>query len=253
MKKGEIKITSRSRDELNSTVMVGDEKYLVQTERGGRNKSSIITRIYLNGKIVSKKETDCGVTSDSADADKKIDEIMQNQHRSGIDSLRPDKKQEVKQASKSPSDYIRGVKTLLMRKNQKKAIELLGEALEQYPDDPFVLSYYGCLDAIVNRRYKAGIDTCNRAILALKGKMPFGEEFFYPVLYLNLGRVYLAAGRKKNALTAFKKGLEMDNENSELMREVRMLGMRKKTAIPFLGRSNPINKYIGMLLRKIGK
>jgi hypothetical protein len=93
------------------------------------------------------------------------------------------------------------------------------------------------------------VDTCERAIGILKEKVPFGEDFFYPVLYLNLGRANLAAGRKKKALDAFNKGLTMDNENREILMELRRLGIRRKTAVPILERSNPINKYIGIVLK----
>jgi hypothetical protein len=72
----------------------------------------------------------------------------------------------------------------------------------------------------------------------------------YPVFYLNLGRAYLAAGKKKDAIDAFRKGLQYDNGNSDLRKELRGLGMRKKPPVPFLDRSNPINKYIGMILQK---
>ncbi|MBI4688800.1 MAG: hypothetical protein HY754_00785 [Nitrospirae bacterium] len=83
--------------------------------------------------------------------------------------------------------------------------------------------------------------------------MPFGEDFFSPVLYLNLGRANLAAGRKKKALDAFNKGLTMDNENREILMELRRLGIRRKAAVPLIERSNPINKYIGIVLNKLKK
>lgn len=248
MKKGEIRIISKSHNELSCYVIAGEEKYLVQTENSLPQIPIIITKILLNGKIVTTIKTDYRGMADALDTNR-INELMQRQHQLAISML----KTEQVQAAKTPADYIEGVKILLMRKNQKNALELMRDASEHYPEDPFILSYYGCLEAIANKKYKFGIDTCDRAIKTLKEKVPFGEEFFYPVLYLNLGRAYLAAGKKKNALDAFNKGFEMDRENRDLLTELRRLGIRKKPAVSFLGRSNPINKYIGMLLHKLSK
>jgi hypothetical protein len=81
----------------------------------------------------------------------------------------------------------------------------------------------------------------------LKKMKTFGEEVLYPVFYLNLGRACLAAQKKADAIDAFKQGLKYDNSNSELLKELRGMGVRKPAPVPFLDRSNPINKYLGMI------
>jgi tetratricopeptide (TPR) repeat protein len=149
----------------------------------------------------------------------------------------------------TPGDYLRAVKSRLKSGNQKVAFELLQQAAIQFPEDPFILSYYGCLLAIVEKKYRSGVEICRKAIALLKRESTFGEEMLYPAFYLNLGRAYLAAGKKTDALSAFNKGLQFDNSNNDLLKEVRALGMRKQPPVPFLGRMNPINKYIGKLLR----
>ena len=258
MRKDQIKITSDARDELSSSVIFGDEKYLVQTEREGAGNLRVTTYIYINGKVISKTTADQGDVTDKKD----FDEVMRKQHRSVIEMLKFQKtggeKKEISgavpvQEVMSPSDYLKTVKTLLMRKNQRSALEALKEGLEQYPENPFILAYYGCLEAIVNKKYRFGINMCKKAMSLLEKKVPFGEEFFYPIFYLNLGRAYLASGKRKDAVAAFKKGLETDTGNSDLLMELSMLGVRKKSPVTFLSRSNPINKYIGMLLRKLGR
>ncbi len=247
MKKEEIKIIAKSKNELASDVRVGDDKYLILTEKGGPKTPYIITRIYLKGKILSTMKTDYKDMISDPDIESRVTEFMRRQHLSAISMFTSEKKK----GEKTPSDYLEDVKILLRRKSQKNALELLKESLEQYPDDPFLLSYYGCLEAIVNKNYRFGIDTCNRAIEALKRNVPIGERFLYPVFYLNLGRAYLATGKKKNAIEAFNTGLLMNREDSELVAELKRLGIRKKPAVPFLSRSNPINKYIGTLLHKL--
>ncbi|MBI5641673.1 MAG: hypothetical protein HZA17_14740 [Nitrospirae bacterium] len=154
---------------------------------------------------------------------------------------------------KTKAQYFEEVKQLLRRKNGKSALNVLVHALEKYPGDPFLLSYYGCLLAIVENRTDEGIKICEDAIKHLDHSMPFGSEFFYPVFYLNLGRAYLKGDDKKSAITAFREGLRNEPDNHDLQWEMKKLGVRKGAAIPFLKRSNPVNKYIGMLRSKVSK
>jgi tetratricopeptide (TPR) repeat protein len=153
----------------------------------------------------------------------------------------------------TPRDYMRHVKVHLAKGRQRDAFVLLQQAHVHFPDDPYILSYLGCLQALVDKRFRTGIEKCKAALALIKKSSSFGEEMLFPVFYLNLGRAYVAAGKKKDALETFHKGLKYDNTNRDLQNEVRALGKRKGAAVPFLDRSNPINKYIGMILRKSGK
>ena len=243
MKKDSIKITSKHGTEFDSEVSLGREKYHVQTEWGGDLKPHITTRAYLKGQVLFTRKTDCADIKNSPDMPAAVRERMVEQHQSAMATLRAERSTK----TRTTSDYLDEAKNFLKTKNKRAALRVLNEALEHYPDDPFILSYYGCLDAVANKNYTHGIETC------LKKRVPFGQEFFYPVFYLNLGRAYLAAGRKEEAVGAFNKGLQIDGENKELTSEIKKLGRRKKPAIPFLKRSNPINKYIGMLLHSSRK
>lgn len=153
----------------------------------------------------------------------------------------------------TPRDYLRQVKSSLSKGRQKEAFGLLQRAHVHFPNDPFILSYFGCLQALVDKRYRTGIDKCKKALALIGKSSSFGEEMIYPAFYLNLGRAYVAAGKKKDALESFNKGLKFDNTNRDLQKEVRALGKRKAAPVPFLDRSNPINKYIGMILHKSSK
>ena len=249
MKKNTIKITSKHGTEFDSEVILGQEKYLVQTEWGGAQKPHITTLVYLKGQVLFTRKTDCGDIMNSPDMPSEVRERMVGQHQSAIATLKAEKSAK----TKTTSDYLDEAKNFLKTKNKRAALRVLNEALEHYPDDPFILSYYGCLEAVANKNYTHGIETCHMALETLKRGVPFGQEFFYPVFYLNLGRAYLAAGKKEEALGAFNKGIKLDGENKDLIWELKKLGMRKKPAVPFLNRSNPINKYIGMLLHSSKK
>jgi tetratricopeptide (TPR) repeat protein len=152
-----------------------------------------------------------------------------------------------------PGDYLRAVKASLRKGDQKEAFGLLQHAALQYPDDPFILSYYGCLQALVDKKYRAGVEKCKQALTLIQRESSFGEEMLYPGFYLNLGRAFIAAGKKDDALDAFKKGLKYNSGHRDILNELRALGKRKKSVVPFLDRSNPINKYIGLILRRADK
>jgi tetratricopeptide (TPR) repeat protein len=244
-----VKITSRLGTEFDSEVMVGKAKYLIQTEDSGEKKPLIITRVYLNGQILLTRKTDYTHLAEAPDRAERVQELMRMQHQTAVSMVKADKFKE----TRTTSDYLDEVKGLLKGKNKRAALRLLDDALEQYPDDPFLLSYFGCLDAVSNKNYSSGIDACLLAIGNLKKKVPFGEEFMYPVFYLNLGRAYLAAGKKKEALEAFRKGIDIDGKDKELLWEIKRLGLRRTPPIPFLDRSNPINKYIGKMLHVVKK
>jgi len=251
MKKKEIrdsiKIRSGLHREMESEIVVGGKKYLILTEDTDTLNPLITTRVYLGGKIVLTKTLNCKDIPGAAAREKKIIEKVRGQHEAIGEVLR---KENLKKP-RSPSHFLEEVRVLLQRKDNKNALELLTQALKKYPDDPFLLSYFGCLETLINKNFTDGIGLCKRAIELLNEKIPFGQEVFYPTFYLNLARSYLAAKNRNGAVEALKKGLTFDGENKDLLWEMRKLGMRRKPVVPYLKRSNPLNKYIGMILHKL--
>jgi len=248
MKKGDsIKIKSALQKEVCTNITIKGKKYLIITEDLVPVDNIISTKVYSGGKIVFSKDLDCSDVMKSASPDKELIALIRRQHDTIVQMLGMEASTEVK----TPSDFLNVVKNLLLKKNNRRALELLLHALEQYPNDPFLLSYYGCLEAVVNKNYSYGIDTCNRALEVLKDRIPMGKEIFYPTFYLNLGRAYVAAGKKKNAVQAFQNGLKYNEEHKDLLWEAKKLGIRREPSVSFLKRSNPLNKYVGMILHKI--
>jgi tetratricopeptide (TPR) repeat protein len=156
----------------------------------------------------------------------------------------------VKDKELSPADYLRAVKANLRTGKQKSAFVLLQQASIQFPDDPFIISYFGYFQAIVDKKYRSGVENCKKAVTLLKKSEVIDKDVLYPVFYLNLGRAYVAGGKRKDAIEAFQQGLKFDGSNKELLKDLRKLGERKKPAVPFLDRSNPINIYLGKMTRK---
>ncbi|WP_442891754.1 tetratricopeptide repeat protein [Dissulfurispira sp.] len=72
-----------------------------------------------------------------------------------------------------------------------------------------------------------------------------------PIHYLNLGKIYLHAGDKETAIHAFRAGLKY-KINQQIIDELNKLQTRKPPVIPFLERNNPINKYLGIILSRLG-
>jgi tetratricopeptide (TPR) repeat protein len=248
-KQDTIKITSGLHKEISSTVVINGKKHLILTEDIDPKEQCVVTKVYLGGKLILTRSVDCKRILKSPHAEQKIKELINRQHKTIAEMLK--KEHEIK--IKTPSDYLNEIKNLLQKKDHRAALELLSIALEQYPEDPFLMSYYGCLQAIINRDYAHGIEICKEAIRIYDERASIGKDIFYPTFYLNLGRAYLAARRRKEAVQSLQKGLAYDRENKDVLWEMKKLGVRRAPAVPYLERSNPVNKYIGMLLHAFRK
>ncbi len=71
------------------------------------------------------------------------------------------------------------------------------------------------------------------------------------IIYLNLGKIYLLSGNKTGAIQILREGLAK-GEDPLLIAELTSLGTRKPPVFTFLLRNNPLNKFVGMILGKLG-
>lgn len=246
MKKGAIKISTARGMEFSSDVTIHNEKYLIETDCGTPRHPVITTQIYLRGSILDTIKTDYSDLLGKPDADARILEKTKKQHQSCVSRMQAEKRRR----EKSLADYAAEVKQLIESKKYQEAFSTLSEKLELHPDDPTLLSYRGLLEGLLHKRYRDGISICKKAIESVRKKMLFGSEFFYPVLYINLGRTYLAGGNRREALTAFHKALKVDRDNPEIKAIFTEIGIRRPPPISFLPRENLLNKYIGKLTYK---
>ncbi len=164
----------------------------------------------------------------------------------------PDKSHRTNNAGLKPPVYLRQVKAYLLAGKKEAAYALLQRSLEHFPNEPVLLSHYGLLLVLLDKRYRTGIETCQQAIAKHKKNTSFDEEMLYPLLYYNLGKAYAAAGKRKEAVKALKMGIAYDSANNkDIKKELLSMGMKRgNPSIPFLDRSNPLNKYIGLMLNK---
>ncbi len=147
---------------------------------------------------------------------------------------------------KPPLAYIDEISVLIRRKTYGSALKIAKEAITRYPEDPFVLSFYGFLASTVVKNHTSGINACKKSLKLIK-KSGYDVNSAYPTLYLNFGRVYLAAGDKGSAFDTFHKGLARDRRNKDLTWELKKLGIRRPPVIPFLPRSFFVNRFLGKL------
>ena len=75
-------------------------------------------------------------------------------------------------------------------------------------------------------------------------KMPDRADF-----YLNLGRIYVKGGYKKEAVEMFRKGIRIDPENRDLLGLLKKLGIRRKPLFSSLPRGHFLNKFTGRIVQ----
>jgi tetratricopeptide (TPR) repeat protein len=72
-----------------------------------------------------------------------------------------------------------------------------------------------------------------------------------PTHYLNLGRIHILAKERKEALEVLRQGLQHE-KSPEIIRELEALGARKPAIFKGLSRRNPLNRWLGILLDRLG-
>lgn len=240
-----VRITVNIPEGFNINITADGKTYHVQTEHGDTKTHVIKTHIYDKGEIVYSKKTDYSDILNAEDYNEKLHGMMENQHKSAIEAFTGNLERE-----KQKAEYFDTVKKLLRSGNNRQALRILKEGFGEFPEDLFLMSYYGCLTAIVEKKIDQGIKLCKKALEELDAAVPAGEKSVPATFYLNLGRAYLAGGQRQSAIDAFNNGLTFDKKNHDLLWELKKLGTRKNPPVPFLSRGNPINKYIGMILAK---
>jgi tetratricopeptide (TPR) repeat protein len=109
-------------------------------------------------------------------------------------------------------------------------------------ESPVASSYFAFCIARERGQLSRAISLCTEAMR---------QEPQNPVHYLNLGRIYFLAGMKLDAIKILREGLKHE-KNQQIIDELNSLGTRKPPVLFFLKRSNPLNKYLGILLKKLG-
>ena len=100
------------------------------------------------------------------------------------------------------------------------------------------LSYYGLSRAQAFGATPQSIQACETAAR---------KDFFNPDLFLNLGRVYLLAGKTTKALAAFERGRAIAPAHKGLLAEITKIDRRATPPLGIVARSHPLNKLLGRI------
>ena len=100
------------------------------------------------------------------------------------------------------------------------------------------LSYYGLSLAQAKRANREAIKACETAARV---------DFFSPDLLLNLGKVYLLAGKTTKALETLDRGCKIAPNYKALRMEMEKADRRSAPPLRFLSRSHPVNRWLGKL------
>ncbi len=138
-------------------------------------------------------------------------------------------------------ELFRRAEALVQKRNYEKAESLLVEALKIVPENAQYLSYYGLCVAMLGGREK-GDTICTKA---------FRLDPTSPVICVNLGRVKLELGLRKDAHELFSRGYDLDYSQSAAALELSGMGVRRPPVIPFLPRRHQLNIFLGRLRHRI--
>lgn len=123
------------------------------------------------------------------------------------------------------------------REDYHQALAILSTVYSEDSTEPIDgLSHYALSLALIERKYKAAIALCQRAIAL---------QFYNSVHYANATKVFLAAGNRKRAVDILEQGLKQLPKDPLLISLRDRIGWRRGNIIPFLARDNSLNVYLG--------
>ncbi len=116
------------------------------------------------------------------------------------------------------------------------------EQAARYERTSIVLSHLAYCLAANGRDAGLAIEMASEAL---------AQEPYNPIFCLNLGRIYLLAGRRGDAVRIFRQGLVYTKDRT-IIDELERLGTRKKPVFPGLHRDNFLNRFLGLLFNRFG-
>jgi Flp pilus assembly protein TadD len=139
------------------------------------------------------------------------------------------------------AEFKEGIK--LLRNGQSyEAIEYLRHAAETNQQNPYYLSFLGVSVARAQRKWAAAVQLCETALALRRNEVQ---------LYLNLAEVYVAAGRRDDAVAVLDRALLCASMDVRVRRARADLGKRSSPILPFLEREHFLNRNLGKLRHRM--
>ena len=139
------------------------------------------------------------------------------------------------------AEFKQGVR-MLRNAHPNSALVHFRKAAELEKHNPYYLSFVGVSLARAERKWTPALNLCETAV-----KMKRNE----PQLYINLAEVYMAAGRREEALMTLDRARASLGRDARIQKARLKLGTRRPPALPFLDREHVVNKYLGILRHRI--
>jgi len=112
------------------------------------------------------------------------------------------------------------------------------------PSEARIMSWYGLTLVLVEKNSNLGILYCDQALRIA------GPEV---ELLLNQARAHLALGQRERAVRAIQRGLATTPADPALTLAQSSMGWRRRPVFPCLGRSNPLNRWLGRMRHRFSQ
>ncbi len=136
---------------------------------------------------------------------------------------------------------ISKAKALIKSGESLRALSMLEKTNPEQELSPATTLYAYCI-AKERGQIRKAIELCHRAIK---------HDLEETTHYYCLGRIHLLDKNRKEAIEVFREGLK-HGKDPDIIAELEALGTRKPPPFKFLKRSNPLNKYTGLVLKIFG-
>lgn len=116
------------------------------------------------------------------------------------------------------------------------AHRIFESAYEMDPENQRICSYYGYTCAMEHDLVQKGLKLCSQAA---------DSGIPDPMIWLNLAKIYIKIGNRRNAIAAMQRGLKIERGHKEIVKYWKKIGMRRKPVIKLLHRDNLLNRFLG--------
>src|SRR5580692_4247005 len=131
--------------------------------------------------------------------------------------------------------------TFLRDNYANRAFEHIKRAADMEKNNPYYMSYLGVALARTQQKWADAERLCDTAVRMKRNQAQ---------LYLNLAEVYMASGRKDEAVEALQSGLKFARRDVRLTIAMNRLVERRPPVLTFLTRQHPINRQLGIIRHK---
>ncbi len=126
----------------------------------------------------------------------------------------------------------------LMKQGDYEALKEKLEGELRCDIDPGAMSSYALCEAAIEKDFESARKLCYQALK---------RDRENPEIYNNLGKIFLLSGERGSAFKILSKGLKVMPEDTEILRTISTLGVRRPPSIGFLSRKSSMNKVLGQI------